>query len=206
MKPPTGRIQGLFPIPIGMYDLGRDFTAEELNCIISLEKSKNMGNLKSANEHILDIPVLCDVKDFLTLCMNDFFKTVYSPKNNVMLRITQSWCNYTESNEFHHKHQHPNSFISGVFYIQTNNLTDKIFFYKDDYRQFDIPASDFNIYNSSSWWYESITGQLLLFPSSLTHMVENRAACDYTRISISFNTFPVGNLGEIDRLTGLTLQ
>ena len=205
MEKPTGRIQGLFPIPIGMYDLGRDFTTEELNYIVNAEKLKNMGNLKSSNEHILETPALYDIKEFLTLSMDDFFTNVYRPKNNVRLRITQSWCNYTESNEFHHKHQHPNSLISGVFYIQTNNLTDKIFFYKDDYRQFDIPTNDFNLYNSSSWWYESITGQLLLFPSSLTHMVENRVACDYTRISLSFNTFPVGNLGDIEELTGLTL-
>jgi uncharacterized protein (TIGR02466 family) len=205
MEKPVGRLQGLFPIPIGMYDLGRDFTTEELNYIVNAEKAKNMDNLRSANEHILETPALYDIKEFLTLCMNDYFMNVYKPKYNVNLRITQSWCNYTENNESHHKHQHPNSLISGVFYIQTNNLTDRIYFYKDDYKQFDIPASDFNLYNSSSWWYESITGQLLLFPSSLTHMVETRMQSDNTRISLSFNTFPVGNLGEVDQLTKLTL-
>jgi hypothetical protein len=31
--------------------------------------------------------------------------------------ITQSWLNYTETNQYHHKHEHPNSLVSGVFYV-----------------------------------------------------------------------------------------
>jgi hypothetical protein len=39
------------------------------------------------------------------------------------------------------------------------------------------------------------TGDLLLFPSSLMHMVDNTVSKD-TRISLSFNTFPVGTIGK----------
>jgi uncharacterized protein (TIGR02466 family) len=107
--------------------------------------------------------------------------------------------------EFHHKHTHPNSFISGVFYFQTNDETDKIYFFEDSYKQFKIPAREFNNYNSDSWWLPSVTGQLLLFPSRMTHMVETRLETQYTRMSMSFNTFLVGKLGSGDELTELIL-
>jgi len=44
----------------------------------------------------------------------------------------------------------------------------------------------------------------MIFPSSLTHMVETTKS-DQTRISISFNTFPKGYVGEDLDLTGLHL-
>ena len=46
---------------------------------------------------------------------------------------------------------------------------------------------------------------LILFPSRLTHMVETVKGED-TRISLSFNTFPVGLVGEEMDLTGLKLE
>ena len=49
------------------------------------------------------------------------------------------------------------------------------------------------------------TGDLVLFPSSLTHMVETVQG-EATRISLSFNTFPVGSIGEGVDLTGLRVD
>jgi predicted 2-oxoglutarate/Fe(II)-dependent dioxygenase YbiX len=67
-----------------------------------------------------------------------------------------------------------------------------------------VPPTDWNLYNSKSWWMEAKTGGLLLFPSSLTHMVQQVTA-DEDRISIAFNTFLKGNLGDNKDLTELKL-
>ncbi len=72
------------------------------------------------------------------------------------------------------------------------------------YQQIKLPTENFNLFNSESWWFEVATGDLMLFPSSLTHMVET-VKSDKTRISISFNTFPKGYVGEDLDLTGLHL-
>jgi uncharacterized protein (TIGR02466 family) len=120
------------------------------------------------------------------------------------LYITQSWANYTEQGQFHHKHAHPNSFISGVFYVQSDNAKDRIYFYKDGYSQLKVPPKEWNLYNSDSWWFEAITGRLVLFPSSLTHMVV-AVESEKTRVSLSFNTFLKGYVGSEDELTGLRL-
>lgn len=82
---------------------------------------------------------------------------------------------------------------------------DKIYFYSDTYNQVSISTKDFNPYNSPSWWLPVQTGDLMLFPSSLTHSVEPVRG-DHTRISLSFNTFPVGYVGEDKELTALHLR
>ena len=124
--------------------------------------------------------------------------------HEVSLRITQSWVNYTKPGQWHHKHAHPNSFVSGVLYIKANKETDCIQFFKESYQQIKLPVDQFNLSNSDSWWLPIGTGQLILFPSSLTHMVPTLQGEDQ-RVSVSFNTFPVGYVGSDDDLTGLRL-
>jgi uncharacterized protein (TIGR02466 family) len=107
----------------------------------------------------------------------------------------------TKEGQFHHKHNHPNSFLSGVLYIKANRDKDKIYFYRDSYPQIKLSTDTYNPFNSESWWLEVDTGDLLLFPSNLTHMVQSVVGED--RMSLSFNTFPVGYVGEESHSTAL---
>lgn len=198
-------IHSLFPTPIGLYELGRDLTAKELSFLKNQETRNNMGNTTSTNNTILKAKELTKLRDFIETKVSDYFTTVYSPKHKVNLKITQSWTNYTEPGQYHHKHAHPNSFVSGVFYIQADKNKDKIYFFRDGYEQIKFPPSEWNVWNSESWWFEAETCKLILFPSSLTHMVQT-VESDQTRISLSFNTFPVGSVGEEMDLTGLKLE
>ncbi len=126
------------------------------------------------------------------------------PKNDVRLRITQSWLNWTKPGQFHHKHAHPNSLISGCFYVKANKSSDKIFVYNEGYQQIKFPPAEWNLYNSESWWFPIGTGDLIFFPSRLTHMVVPVEGDD-TRVSLAFNTFPIGYVGDEDDLTALHL-
>ena len=136
--------------------------------------------------------------------MLEYFKSVHAPQFDVTPYITQSWSNYTEPGQYHHKHAHPNSIISGVFYPQANKETDRIYFYKDGYERIKIPTENWNHWNSESWWFDVGAGDLIIFPSNLTHMVQTKQG-DGTRISISFNTFVKGYIGSDESLTGLHL-
>ena len=107
---------------------------------------------------------------------------------------------FRSKGEFHHKHEHPNSFISGVLYIHTDSTKDKITFHRSGYKQLQLATDTFDIYNSDSWWFNVKTGGLVLFPSSLTHHVEDVVA-DETRISLAFNSFIKGTLGDNRSLT-----
>lgn len=198
-------IQNLFPTPVGTYKLNRDLTENEIVFIKGQETLPNTGNLTSTDTRILCNHSMLELRNFLESSVSEYFKTVYDPKNNVNLQITQSWINYTEPGQYHHKHAHPNSFVSGVFYPQANRETDRIYFYRDGYQQIKLPPNEWNAWNSDSWWFEVGTGDLVLFPSSLTHMVEAVKGKD-TRISLSFNTFLVGSVGDDTELTGLKLE
>jgi len=194
----------VFPIAVGKFTLGRDFTEKELKFIKGLETRPNQGNVTSKDNNLFDRKEMRDIAKMCQEAVSDYLKEIYAPKNDVTLRFTQSWANYTEPGQYHHKHEHPNSFLSGVLYINADSQKDKIYFYKNGYQQIKLPTENFNLYNSDSWWFEVATGDLLLFPSSLTHMVETTKS-DQTRISISFNTFPKGYVGGDLDLTGLHL-
>ena len=200
-------INGIFPTPIYISKLNRELTNKELSFIdkTKLDVYKNEGNTTSNDNYILNNKLFKDLKTDLDLRVQDYFEKVISPANNITPYITQSWLNYTETNQYHHKHEHPNSLVSGVFYINSDKKFDKIKFYKKDiYQTIKPEIKDWNIWNSESWWFSVKTGDIFLFPSSLTHMVETKEGTN-TRISLAFNTFIKGTVGNNKSLSELIL-
>ena len=139
--------------------------------------------------------------------IKEYFYTTFDPENTVELFISQSWLSLTKPGEHHHKHRHSNSFISGVVYINANREKDKIYFYDRVYREFFIKPKNHNVWNSDSWYLPVGTGDIVLFPSSLEHMVET-VETDVqrdVRISLAFNTFLKGTIGNYASSTELVL-
>jgi uncharacterized protein (TIGR02466 family) len=198
-------IENLFPIPIGFFKFEEELTESQKNILIDQPQRPNDGNTSSVDKYILKQKKLANLTTFIEKCAHEYLMATICPKNDVRLRITQSWLNWTKPGQFHHKHAHPNSIISGCFYVDANKDTDKIFFYRDGYQQIKFPPIDWNAYNSESWWYSVGSGDLVFFPSSLTHMVMPVGG-ENTRISLAFNTFPVGYVGDEDELTALHLD
>ena len=200
------QIQGIFPTPVQQGNIGRPFTKEELDFVNHWGKEgntyNNQGNITSLNKYVLDDPTLKDIREFAQKSIDNFVNNVYIPKKPVQLAITQSWLNYTKEGQYHHSHEHPNSFLSGVFYFDADFETDKIHFHKKGYQQIKLPTDNFQWYNSDSWFFQVKTGDIMLFPSSLTHNVETKKG-ENRRVSLAFNTFPVGYIGEEETLTAL---
>jgi len=199
-------INGIFPTPIYISKIDRELTIKELSFIdkTKLDTYNNEGNTTSNDNYILNQKAFKYLKEELDLKVQDYFDKVISPSNNIIPYITQSWLNYTETNQYHHKHQHPNSLVSGVFYINCHEEHDKIKFFNDKYSTIKPEIKDWNIWNSETWWFSVKTGDALLFPSSLTHMVETKQG-DNTRISLAFNVFIKGTVGNSKNLTELKL-
>ena len=199
------RIESLFPTPVGFFSLDRKLSSDEEAFLVNQETCANENNLVSVDRYILDREGMKELKEFVQNCVDEYFKFIFSPKYETKLRLTQSWTNYTKPGQSHHKHSHANSFVSGVFYIKANKDSDKIYFYRDlSNQRLTITQNEFNLWNSSSWWFNVGVGGLILFPSWLTHSVETVQGND-TRISLAFNTFPVGVLGEENLLTALKI-
>lgn len=197
-------VHNLFPTPVAKFEIGREFTPNELAFVAEQPTYKNSGNTTSENHYVLRHDTFANLMVFVQASVNEYLKSVHVPAQDVSLRITQSWLNYTKPGEFHHKHVHSNSFVSGVLYLKAAKERDRIYFYREGYQHIRLPTDNFNVYNSPSWWLPVETGNLMLFPSSLMHSVET--VQDDERISLAFNTFPVGYVGLERELTGLHLR
>jgi uncharacterized protein (TIGR02466 family) len=200
-------IMGIFPTPVYISKLDRELTSKELSFIdkAKLDVFKNEGNTTSNDNYILNQKAFKNLKEDLDLRIQDYFDKIICPVNNITPYITQSWLNYTETTQYHHKHAHPNSLVSGVFYINCDDKFDKIKFFNDKYETIKPEVKDWNLWNSRSWWFTVKTGDVILFPSSLTHMVENKEGTN-TRISLAFNIFIKGTVGNNKQLTELILK
>jgi uncharacterized protein (TIGR02466 family) len=199
-------IMGIFPTPIYSSKLNRHLSKEELSFInkTKLNVYINEGNTTSNDKNILENEVFKNLKDDLYLRVKDYFDKIISSSNNITPYITQSWLNYTETNQYHHKHTHSNSLVSGVFYINCQEEYDRIKFFNEKYKAIVLDVENYNLYNSETWWLPVKTGDIILFPSSLTHMVETKQG-NNTRISLAFNVFVKGNIGNVKNLTYLKL-
>ena len=200
-------IYQLFPEAVFFSKLERVLTKKELKTIAQYKKKTktNDGNNRTTDTYVLENKTFKNLKKDLYKKVTDYFEKIICPSNSLTPYITQSWINYTESKQFHHRHSHSNSYISGVFYINANKGVDKIKFFKSNYSRFKLPQTQFNIFNSSTWWYPVESGDVVLFPSSLEHGVEIKEGIN-TRTSLAFNIFFKGTIGNKEDLTELILE
>jgi hypothetical protein len=191
------RLHGLFPTPMMETHIGRSFYDEEIEAIDRLSKNSrmNVGNWISENQNVLEDENLLDLRHVCVNVLTNFVFQVYRPKNKVIPYITQSWINVTHPGQHHHKHNHPNSFLSGVLYIDVDETRDSINFYNDTYQQIRIASDDTNIFTAISVQTPIATGKILVFPSSLSHTVDT-VETGKPRISIAFNSFLKGEIGD----------
>lgn len=202
----TFKVLQLFPTPVGCFEMDRQFTKSELNCINKQARIKNTFNERSKNGYVLDSKSMLNLKKFLTTCVNAYFQNIFKPPKDVSIHITQSWLNYSNKNESHHKHGHPNSFVSGVLYINADVSKDAIVFCIDEnYDRIKFFPQEFNSYNSKEWIVPVQTGALVLFPSNLQHYVPP-VISEKERVSLSFNTYLKGKLGSEVSSTELILE
>ena len=201
-------IHKLFPEPIYFSKLERALTKEELKIINKQQKKtrKNDGNTTSKDNYVLENKTLKNIKKDLNDRIFDYVDKVICPNNPIIPYITQSWINYTKSDQFHHKHFHSNSLVSGVFYISADKKVDSIIFYKTNADEtIRLNVTKYNSLNSTSCSFPVETGNIFLFQSPLNHGVDKKKGTN-TRISLSFNVFMKGKIGDNSDLTELILE
>ena len=200
-------ILGILPIPV--YKTERELNiseseSEEIKSIIEEGVHDRLGNLRSDNSYIFDNK-LKKIKEFCDQHIKIYAKEIIDPKKELNFYITQSWLNITKPGGSHFRHWHPNSIISGVFYVSTVE-DDTICFFKDrDLKVMQI-ESNVNAYNTHVWGVSVNNNTLVLFPSWLEHSVERNEKASSDRISISFNVFMKGTIGSENNLNELILQ
>jgi len=201
------KIEGIFPTPVYRTKLTNKIGKTENNLIneIKNESSENLGNFISDDKYVLERPGFKKIKKELLKHLKEYYKIVCCFKDSEPY-LTQSWLNFTSEEQYHHKHEHPNSMVSGVLYLNANLNNDKIQFWKDcGYQRIRPDVTEFNWFNAESWWFEVESKDLILFPSSLTHSVETKKG-NNIRTSLAFNSFIKGNIGSEIKVNSLYLK
>ncbi|RLA32586.1 MAG: hypothetical protein DRR11_07910 [Gammaproteobacteria bacterium] len=197
----------LFPNPIMVCAKNYDFSSAEKSYISELEMTNNTGNLMSKNDTILDSKELSDLKLFIDEQILIFKKNLLGIKDENEIYITQSWVNRSKPGEFHPKHKHPNSVISGVMFFDENNdgSLPPIRFHRTlEMFPLEFEFDNLNESNAGCRSFETVQGGLILFPSLLEHDVAKNES-DRVRTSISFNTYVRGVVGGRKKLTEVNI-
>jgi uncharacterized protein (TIGR02466 family) len=192
----------LFPTPVAFFDLGFELSEKERSFLLNQERRPNEGNQSSVNNYLLREPQVERIATAVEACVKEYAQDVWHAEIDPF--VTQSWLNWTKPGQYHHKHAHPNSLYSGVLYLDVEDDRDRIYFYQDGYKQIKPTYKEWNRWNSESWWLPTKQDQMVIFPSSLTHMVQTvpGEVIGKERVSLAFNTF-AKQIGDNTSLTEL---
>jgi len=166
-----------------------------LEYVSNIEYRDSTGNIKSKSDYILDEKELSGLKKFCLESVQEYISDVLGISDEI--EIQQSWVNVNKPGQNHPEHYHGNSFISGVFYLSSDQeegspITFKSELHKSNFSILTVPEDPFTKYYPSvaaSFNYPSIPGELILFSSTTTHLVPTNKS-DEVRVSLSFNTYP----------------
>ncbi len=102
--------------------------------------------------------------------------------------VTGCWANVLAKGAVHRAHNHPNNFLSGVYYVRTGPGADSINFHDPRVQAGIIrpPVVALTAENTDQVVVSVKNGTLLLFPAYLQHSVDANAS-EEERVSVSFN-------------------
>ena len=104
------------------------------------------------------------------------------------IEITGCWANVSSPGSTHHRHSHPNNYLSGVYYVQADDGADYITFHdpRPVIGLIRPPMISQTAETAEVTHIPVAPGDLILFPHWLAHSVsENKS--NRERISIAFN-------------------
>ena len=158
---------------------GIDIEFLKNDCLKSFEKNNRMSkNISDTRNEDLIIPKSKVFEELINIIKDKFYI-----RYDQVIELTDYWAQVHEHNESTNLHDHVDCFdiknspvYSGVYYVQVPKNSGKIVF--------QYPINKYNQYQR--YWFETLQGDFLIFPSTLDHFVTKNESNDY-RIAISFN-------------------
>jgi uncharacterized protein (TIGR02466 family) len=189
------RVDELFPTPIGVIDienlgLCQKFSNEVLKLMtVENQETLDMYSNWCTTDSLHKNPNFLELTNLIDEVAKDFFEDVLKISRDDVL-LSAMWCNVNQRDSQHQIHSHPNSYFSGVLYLNapegTNNIT-----FEDPRPSKNMVQADYKRetnFSPRSWQYLPETGLLLIFPSWLEHGTTRcRLEKGINRISLSFN-------------------
>jgi uncharacterized protein (TIGR02466 family) len=112
-------------------------------------------------------------------------------RDDLDLRVESMWINVNHPYSYNAPHTHPNSYMSGVYYVKVpKNSGDLVLKHPSNLQSIFTPSGvikSYNEYNCSKWNITPEAGKLIMFPSWIEHEVAQNLSGE-DRLSIAFNT------------------
>lgn len=102
--------------------------------------------------------------------------------------LKNSWINFQLENSKLSKHTHPCSQISGVLYLKVDPESTPIYFYNPNPYNSILDKKEHNTNNCEFYYFKPNIGDLILFPSWLSHGSNENKSLSKERVSLSFNS------------------
>ena len=179
---------------------------KELNVVKKTKyREPQNGFYLSETSSLLENKTLASLKKFIIEKAEEYTRDVLEIKDKIYL--TQSWSTINNTNAFHKTHDHPNTFISVVYYAQCKEGTIRFHLYTNSLREcfnFRYTINKFNIYNSPDWALSVKTGDIVLFLGHIHHSSSPHRSPE-PRLIVGANFFLKGSLGSKKHVSLITL-
>lgn len=197
----TTQIIPLFSTPLYISNI--KITEEIVNYTKQLKFIPSSADMKiqdcfmSDSNNILDDIKYIDLKKDIEEHLNFFLKSQLGISKKINFKITKSWVVKHLKGQYAPAHIHRNSFFSGVVYLQVSGTSGNISFTKQTSsiypQQIFLEIDDYNIYNSLCCTLTPKNGNIIIFPSDVSHNVSLNNS-DIDRLVLAFNVFVTGTL------------
>ena len=179
----------LFPSLVVYKDFGAvdPFIIDESKDILKKHTDKpfNCPCISTVRSYpnVLDLPIFSNIKSQIVNTIGIYCDLMKINKDN--LYFPDSWLNLYNEHGYQDLHSHPNSIISGVYYLQSAGNKDFIFQAPYHFFQPVVPNYDeINLMNCHSSDYNSFEGRCIIF---MSHLMHRTLPATKERISLSFN-------------------
>jgi hypothetical protein len=195
-----------FTVPLYEFTADEQLTNKTLELAQHQIYSSNANNKFNVKEPIKSKELITWFNRCLEEIKNDLYKDV-----SFDIKVTDAWFNKSSYSEKHHLHSHPNSVLSGVFYLTTHERKAKTkFYFPNPFYYIDFSnllcSTETSITSEKSLVTEvqPVAGKLIIFPSNIKHNVDVNVTTE-NRYTIAFNSFFSGIIGRKEESTMLNI-
>lgn len=187
----------LFPSMVWRTDLPEAAAINELLLAAIQDLRQKVPSVKKSNELGWHSPTdMHKRSEFKPLCgfVEKMAATIAGSLNiraDRKFSVETFWININPKHAYNALHDHPQSLLSGVYYVQVDDKSGKLRFRdpRAGKRMSPWPVAEGKESDQRHWdrvSYKPVAGRLIMFPSWLEHDVEANLS-ENERISISFN-------------------
>jgi len=184
-------VRELFPTPLWVLDVApadaRPFNARlksEIEKLIAPRPRVPTGSNWQTPHDLHTRPAFAELTQLIEIAARSVAQFLQLEQYPMM--ITGCWANINPPGSYHPTHNHPNNYLSGVYYVDVPERAPELIF--QDPRPVSIMPWTGKLHRltANAAAEQAVPGRMVIFPSWLRHHVPSNESAG-ERISISFN-------------------